>query len=314
MFGLDGDAEALFRTALRCKRESVRALSDLTGLPEPKVRDRLQDLVDLGLVRLVKDEVYAEPPDLTLGRLVSERARTLQTEEDRLATVRAAIPEFVSAHQEGRPGDWEPVPVDVVDSEVLVDTMETLIRNSRGELLFLRPDQFFLPSGQRMDEIVVRALNDGRVSRAIYPLGIDDELPIGVKLRVAAGERVRAVPLVPVRLAIFGWQALVVPENWETPVGRGVVVRQPAMIGALIALFEAYWERAVAVPGLIHADDQQPDELLALLARGAKDEQIARLLGISLRTVRRRIAAVLDELGAESRFQAGMEAVRRGWL
>ena len=50
------------------------------------------------------------------------------------------------------------------------------------------------------------------------------------------------------------------------------------------------------------------------LAAGAKDEQIARTLGISLRTVRRRVADLLIELGVDTRFQAGVEAVRRGWL
>ena len=50
------------------------------------------------------------------------------------------------------------------------------------------------------------------------------------------------------------------------------------------------------------------------LARGAKDEQLARTLGLSLRTVRRRVAELLDELEASSRFQAGVEAVRRGWI
>jgi DNA-binding NarL/FixJ family response regulator len=35
---------------------------------------------------------------------------------------------------------------------------------------------------------------------------------------------------------------------------------------------------------------------------------------MSLRTVRRRVAEVMAELGADSRFQAGVEATRRGWL
>ena len=72
------------------------------------------------------------------------------------------------------------------------------------------------------------------------------------------------------------------------------------------------------VPGL---DGQPYDEgasdqrlLLGQLAGGAKDEQIARALGLSVRTVRRRVADLLDELGADSRFQAGVEAVRRGWM
>ena len=43
-------------------------------------------------------------------------------------------------------------------------------------------------------------------------------------------------------------------------------------------------------------------------------EQVARTLGLSLRTVRRRVAALMTELGADSRFQAGVEAARRGWL
>ena len=51
-----------------------------------------------------------------------------------------------------------------------------------------------------------------------------------------------------------------------------------------------------------------------MLARGAKDEQIARSLDLSLRTVRRRVAELMASLGADSRFQAGVEAVRHGWL
>ena len=54
--------------------------------------------------------------------------------------------------------------------------------------------------------------------------------------------------------------------------------------------------------------------LLQQLAAGAKDEQIARSLGVSLRTVRRRVSEPVDELGVENRFQAGVEAVRRGWI
>ena len=54
--------------------------------------------------------------------------------------------------------------------------------------------------------------------------------------------------------------------------------------------------------------------LLAQLADGAKDEQIARKLDVSLRTVRRRIAALMTDLGVDTRFQAGVEAARRGWL
>lgn len=54
--------------------------------------------------------------------------------------------------------------------------------------------------------------------------------------------------------------------------------------------------------------------IAGLLAKGLKDEAVARRLGISLRTCRKHIAQLMDDLGAGSRFQAGVHAVRRGLL
>ncbi|TDO44967.1 regulatory LuxR family protein [Kribbella sp. VKM Ac-2527] len=48
-----------------------------------------------------------------------------------------------------------------------------------------------------------------------------------------------------------------------------------------------------------------------LMATGAKDAAIARQLGLSLRTVRAEISALIAGLGARSRFQAGCLLVRR---
>jgi DNA-binding NarL/FixJ family response regulator len=55
-------------------------------------------------------------------------------------------------------------------------------------------------------------------------------------------------------------------------------------------------------------------ELLRLLAGGLTDEAAAWRLGISLRTTGRHMAALMSTLGAASRFQAGVQATRNGWL
>ena len=55
-------------------------------------------------------------------------------------------------------------------------------------------------------------------------------------------------------------------------------------------------------------------DLLAFVAAGATDDVIARQLGISPRTLRRRLHDLFDELGASNRFHAGVEAARRGWV
>jgi len=53
--------------------------------------------------------------------------------------------------------------------------------------------------------------------------------------------------------------------------------------------------------------------LEALLA-GLTDETAAARLGISGRTYSRRVGELLSALGTTSRFRAGAEAARRGWL
>jgi len=50
------------------------------------------------------------------------------------------------------------------------------------------------------------------------------------------------------------------------------------------------------------------------MAAGAPDASIARQAGVSQRTVERRLRSLMDRLGAETRFQAGVLAVHRGWL
>ena len=123
------------------------------------------------------------------------------------------------------------------------------------------------------------------------------------------------LPHVPCRLAVFGDQAVVVPQAWGGPYGTAVLCWQPGIVAVCREWFEELWSHGVGPPEPGQPSDRRSRaQLLDLLVRGVKDERIARTLGVSLRTVRRRIAALHAELGVDSRFQAGAEAVRRGWL
>lgn len=51
----------------------------------------------------------------------------------------------------------------------------------------------------------------------------------------------------------------------------------------------------------------------SLLVTGMTDEMAARRLGLSRRTFRRRLKALMDKLGARSRFQAGFMLAETGW-
>jgi DNA-binding NarL/FixJ family response regulator len=97
------------------------------------------------------------------------------------------------------------------------------------------------------------------------------------------------------------------------------VIREPSTVAYLCEIFEQTWDRATpfanaATQGLEEVSREIHETIIRLLAAGHKDEAIARRLGMSLRTARRHIADIMEELGAASRFQAGAQAAVRGLL
>ncbi|WP_159080652.1 LuxR C-terminal-related transcriptional regulator [Nocardia suismassiliense] len=59
---------------------------------------------------------------------------------------------------------------------------------------------------------------------------------------------------------------------------------------------------------------RQEFEMLRALSTGSRDEVVARTMNVSVRTMRRRFAEIMDDLQAHTRFQAGFMVARSGWL
>jgi DNA-binding NarL/FixJ family response regulator len=89
------------------------------------------------------------------------------------------------------------------------------------------------------------------------------------------------------------------------------VLTRPEVVQSVMSLFNAAWRRAtdVAVFDTEFAEVRAlAPQILEMLASGCKDETAARVLGLGLRTYRRRVAELMAALGATSRFQAGARA------
>jgi DNA-binding CsgD family transcriptional regulator/sugar-specific transcriptional regulator TrmB len=133
------------------------------------------------------------------------------------------------------------------------------------------------------------------------------------------GGEVRATPTLPLRLLIIDSKLAIMPLDPDSHSTGAVIHRSPAVVALALALFDSYWSRASEI---FAPEDRESDtpltaheaEVLRLLAGGAKDEQVARLLGISLRTARRITANLSDRLDATSRFELGVAAAKRGWV
>ncbi|MFE7194634.1 helix-turn-helix domain-containing protein [Kitasatospora sp. NPDC057541] len=138
---------------------------------------------------------------------------------------------------------------------------------------------------------------------------------------VADGEEARVRPVLPMKMVLSDDRMAIIPISvGDSVLDAAYVIHPSALLQALDTLFEAEWERAVQLQAAIGTGDGtlEPEadhrKLLGLLAAGLTDESIARSLGWSARTTQRRLQSLMRELGATTRFQAGMAARERGWL
>lgn len=159
-------------------------------------------------------------------------------------------------------------------------------------------------------------LAEGRFrQRTIYPMDIMDTEAgrAWVRSFAEAGEEQRLSLVPPSEFAIFDEHTLVAVGEWGNPASEYVMVRDPMVIAAFIQLFDRAFERALPVVRDHEVDADDDDQrLLKLLGLGLKDESIARYLGCSLRTVRRRVAALMAAHNVQTRFQLGLATSARG--
>ena len=167
----------------------------------------------------------------------------------------------------------------------------------------------------RGEESIVQAqqlLAQGRFrQRTIYPADVmvSDAGRGWVLSWAAVGEEQRVSLDPPSDFAIFGEEAVMAVSEWGNAAADYVLIREPMIVAAFTALFDRAFDRALPVAG----DEERvssDQRLLRLLGLGLKDESIARYLGVSLRTVRRRVAHLMVVHGAETRFQLGLAVAR----
>ena len=196
--------------------------------------------------------------------------------------------------------------VEPISHDIAPTVVQRLLREANG---VLRNLTMVLDSGPALEDATMRGnekwIRDGNVQRTIYP-ALALETPQGqhwLRSWARVGEEQRLLPEVGSEFAVFGDAGAVALARWGILDSGYVVVRDPLLIATLIAYFDLAWAHAHPVP---HAASVPGDaRLTQLLAMGLKDEAIARFLGVGVRTVRRRIAALMSVHGADTRFQLG---------
>lgn len=312
--GVETEDEEVYRELLRTPECTVRELAVGTGRVESSVRRSVARLEDLGLLsRTAHRPARLMParPDVAVEVLVTRRRAELDQAQ---AAARSLVAEMQSPAQY-RPENLVEI---VVGQQAIAARFAQLLSRTENELLVLdRPP--YAAEYTESDAQVRGLLRDHVEVRGIYS---PDSLAMPDAVEEAysasrAGEKSRVHPRLPIKLAVSDRSVALLPLATDQMRGSALVVRESALVEALVQLFQLLWEQALPlVPEPV--DDGETAEvdrrLLTMLASGLKDDAIARQLDVSSRTIGRRVAELMELLGARTRFEAGVHAQRQHLL
>ncbi|WP_230689209.1 helix-turn-helix domain-containing protein [Catellatospora paridis] len=309
-----------YRSLVQLDGGRAADVAALGALSHAQAAAALQALLEAGLavVEPGPDPVFQPlPPEVALGASLLRRQEALE----RGRRIMTDLHEQYRAASRQRS---EQVAELVVGAEPLRRRLRQVQDLAGGELLwFCRANPVALASGENTAEF--DALARGVVSRAVYerePLlapGVLDNVAEGIR----RGQLARATQSLPVRMLIADRTTAVlslIREPGDAAGPRAAVINNGELLHALVDLFDGHWETAVPIRvtggGTDHPEGPAEAELyvLSLVVGGVPDKAIASQLGVSRRTVQRRLDRLMALAGVDTRAGLAYHAARRGWL
>lgn len=316
LLGIDRTASEVYLALLELAPAPLDAIGSAAGLGRAEAATAYAALVDAGLASAAEEgEDVVAPVPPTAGLEVLARHRAAEVEESRIA-VGGAFDSF----RRQRLAAYNDHLVEVVTGDAVGPRIRQAWASARDQIRqFESPPYFPLPGAT---DDALATLARGVTQRVVYSrasLEHPGYLQDVIEPCVKAGEQARVLASVPVKLVIIDdAYALVSSSIKEADVHNTMLVVQPCgLLSALVALFEQSWQNALPFHGRATRPGGLPPadrRLLWLLAGGASDDVIARELGISRRTLFRRLSVLMARLGAANRFQMALQAQRSGWL
>lgn len=322
--GLDDEHERLYRTLLRLPDADVGELAADVGATPERAGEVLADLAGKGLLRSrpgSRSGWSPVRPDVALeGLLAAEQADIVRRQEEVVRT-RAQVTDLLETYLAGTARE-SLLEVELVEGLPAIRArLHQLVLgavSSVHSLISHPEDSPDAVTSSVSSDIPLAAR--GVTLRYVFPSSVRETVHVWPEMLRAErrGIQIRLSPEIPLRTVVVDGRAAVLPLDPDDP-GRGALfVHSRSLVACANALFTASWAAGEpllqegAVPDVDLSDRDR--QLLVLMGTGAPDETVARQLGVAVRTVRRDLARLLDELGASSRFQAGVLAARRGWL
>ncbi|WP_344094588.1 transcriptional regulator TrmB [Microbacterium deminutum] len=315
--GLDDAHTAVYRSVLGVPAASAKEVASAVGMPVARVRAIIDELELLGLLARQASpsgRVVASPPAIALKPLLLERERGLTRAHEALLDLSELYRQ--SAEQRNA--------ADVVDVILGVEAVRQRVAQlqaaaTREVRVLVLSDVAFMTSDENVEED--RAVARGVRYRVIVESAVLERPGFVAAAREAAhsGEQVRVLSALPTRLFIGDDDMALLPmrSRGEGRSAGALLVNPGGLLDLVIAIFEEYWSSAtdfLSDGASVDGPDRLDRDLLKLLLLGLTDAVVGSQLGISVRTVQRRIAELMTRAGVTTRIQLGAEAVRREWV
>lgn len=271
-------------------------------------------VVDHGLARWEGERCMPVSIDLAW---TAWRARHAQDQADAQAAVGAFLPLYEAYLTRDAAHGF----VEVLRGHEAVErkTAELFAQTRHSVDELIRPPFYHGPTSLAMPEeqqllspdVAVRGLY--KSSLLSYQYVMD-----AVRASIAHGEQARVRADVPLRMRIHDqtWAMVTLAQPPTDAAGMqmadydALLITRSPFLDALVRLFETFWNQSTPLVFDL-ADSDADGRLLAYMEAGLTDAAIGLSLGVSERTVHRRISALMVAHGAATRFQLGMAAERR---
>ena len=307
---LDAASMEILSTAYLLRPDTEAELVAALREPPEDLDERLAALEAGGFLHRRPDGLQYESPYAVFIAIGEARARRLIAENHRTVAMMEALPLLIRAWDLGTvsPEGDHPLAVSLINARST--SYDEWFRHAEAE----RPTR---PSLVVTDEHVLQvALESGHLVHLQSQLD-DAHVRVLAPADPTWGADL-AEPMAEARAAgvefrrseqAASWMYVDAPNLVALPVWWGsgtpesaIAIRTPPVVAALDLLFSLLWATSNA-----WTDDDEPwVDVLRLLSSGLTDDSVARTLGTTSRTVRRRIAEAMRDLGATSRFTLGM--------
>ncbi|MEV5329032.1 LuxR C-terminal-related transcriptional regulator [Nonomuraea sp. N2-4H] len=302
--GLTDFEECVYRDLLSGRETATDDPDDLPAA--------LHRLADLGLVRF--DEAgHPVPvePEIGVSRLIRRRLLETHVQQRRISAAWEAV-HLLNAQQRD---SCRTVTIEQIDGTDRIYERICSLALDAQEVLIMQPEHL-RPCTDGLSARLQRIAEGARWRTIISRKSLLDPAVMDLCVTLhRAGDHHRLMDDDGQAMVIVDRSVVFVPSEPDGGHRSALMISQTGVVAAMTDLFERVWAHAQDLEPC-HAPGLTPRErrVLYLLASTHKDEVAAREMGVSLRTYRRHVAALLERLGAANRFQGALLAKQQGWI